>query len=63
MFPNVPFMPGGINPGTLPTPGNLPRPRFDPFGPLPDMDINPGPNRRRPGRGRGRGGFPPGPFF
>ncbi|KAK3751533.1 hypothetical protein QZH41_019427, partial [Actinostola sp. cb2023] len=65
MFPNVPFMPGGVhpNPGSLPTPGNLPRPRFDPYGPIPDMDINPGHNRRTPGRGRGRGGFPPGPFF
>lgn len=40
-------MPGGINPtpGVAPGPG-LPRPRFDPFGPLPDINQMPGPSRR-----------------
>lgn len=56
LFPNLPFIPGGINitPGT-----GLPRPRFDPYGPLPDINQMPGPHRRgrRPGPS---GGFPPG---
>ncbi|KAL9960657.1 hypothetical protein ACROYT_G034143 [Oculina patagonica] len=47
LFPNLPFIPGGINPtpGAAPGPG-LPRPRFDPFGPLPDINQMPGPSRR-----------------
>lgn len=64
LFPNLPFMPGGFHPtpglppGVRPHPG-LPRPRFDPFGPLPDMNHIPGPSRR--GRRSGPpGGFPPG---
>lgn len=52
LYPNVPFMPGGFQPHIGPgiRPGRMPRPRFDPFGPLPDQDVIPGP-------GRGRGGF------
>ena len=61
LFPTLPFMPGGFNPtpGIPPGPGLLPRPRFDPFGPLPDINQMPGPSRRgrRPGR---PGNFPPG---
>lgn len=52
-------MPGGINPmpGAAPVPGML-RPRFDPFGPLPDMNQMPGPSRR--GRRSGpHPNFPP----
>lgn len=59
LYPNLPFMPGGINPmpGAAPAPGML-RPRFDPFGPLPDMNQMPGPSRR--GRRSGRHpNFPP----
>lgn len=59
LYPNLPFMPGGINPmpGAAPAPG-MPRPRFDPFGPLPDMNQMPGPSRR--GRRSGRHpNFPP----
>lgn len=56
LYPNLPFIPGGINPS--PGPG-LPRPRFDPYGPLPDINQMPGPSRRgrRPGPS---GSFPPG---
>lgn len=59
LYPNLPFMPGGINPmpGAAPAPGML-RPRFDPFGPLPDMNQMPGPSRR--GRRSGpHPNFPP----
>lgn len=64
LFPNLPFMPGGINPTPGISPGTgFPRPRFDPFGPLPDINQNPGPSRR--GRHPDRHfnpsrGFPPG---
>lgn len=52
-------MPGGINPmpGAAPAPG-IPRPRFDPFGPLPDMNQMPGPSRRERRSGR-HPNFPP----
>ena len=56
LFPNLPFVPGEINPRRGP---GLPRPRFDPYGPLPDINQMPGPSRR--GRRLGpSGGFPPG---
>ncbi|KAJ7376533.1 F-box only protein 7 [Desmophyllum pertusum] len=60
LFPNLPFMPGGINPthGIRPGPG-LPRPRFDPFGPLPDINQMPGPSRRGRRSDPSRN-FPPG---
>ncbi|EDO36247.1 predicted protein [Nematostella vectensis] len=65
VYPNLPFMPGGFHqPGHAPGPGM--HPRFDPFGPVPEMDLFPGRHPRGPGRGRGRGPFggnPPGPFF
>lgn len=64
LFPNLPFIPGGFNPAPGFPPGvrpgvGLPRPRFDPFGPLPDMNHIPGPPRRGP-HPAPRGSFPPG---
>lgn len=64
LFPNLPFMPGGINPTPGVSPGTgLPQPRFDPFGPLPDINQNPGPSRqgRHPRRRPNPSfGYPPG---